>query len=66
MPKQKTHRGAYGRLGVTGRGKITRRKGNVHNMRRKKHHRVKGKFDEMMVIHKSVRKRMRRLLPYAR
>jgi hypothetical protein len=35
-------------------------------MRRKKHHRVKGKFDEMMVIHKSVRKRMRRLLPYAR
>ncbi len=65
MPKQKTHRGAYGRLGVTGRGKITRRKGNIHNMRRKKHRRSKGQYDEMMVISKSVRKRMRRLLPYA-
>ena len=65
MPKQKTHRGAYGRLGVTGRGKITRRKGNIHNMRRKKHRRSKGQYDEMMVISKTVRKRMRRLLPYA-
>jgi large subunit ribosomal protein L35 len=65
MPKQKTHKGAYGRLGVTGRGKITRRKGNVNNFRRKKHRRSKGQFDEMMVISKTVRKRMRRLLPYA-
>ena len=65
MPKQKTHRGAYGRLGVTGRGKITRRKGNIHNMRRKKHRRSKGQYDEMMVISKTVRKRMRRLMPYA-
>ena len=66
MPKQKTHKGAYGRLGVTGRGKITRRKGHVNNYRRKKSRRAKGLFDEMMVVDKSVRKRMRRLLPYAR
>jgi len=66
MPKQKTHKGAYGRLGVTGRGKITRRKGGVNNFRRKKSRRAKGQFDEMMVISKTVRKRMRRLLPYAR
>ena len=65
MPKQKTHKGAYGRLGVTGRGKITRRKGHVNNFRRKKHRRSKGQFDEMMVVSKTVRKRMRRLLPYA-
>ena len=65
MPKQKTHKGAYGRLGVTGRGKITRRKGSVNNFCRKKHRRSKGQFDEMMVISKTVRKRMRRLLPYA-
>ena len=65
MPKQKTHKGAYGRLGVTGTGKITRRKGHVNNFRRKKHRRSKGQYDEMMVISKTVRKRMRRLLPYA-
>ena len=66
MPKQKTHKGAAGRLGFTGRGKITRRKSGVNNFRRKKHRRSKGLFDEMMVIDKSVRKRMRRLLPYGR
>ncbi|MCI0890487.1 MAG: 50S ribosomal protein L35 [Chloroflexi bacterium] len=65
MPKQKTHKGAYGRLGITGRGKITRRKGHVNNYRRKKSGRAKGQFDEMMVVSKTVRKRMRRLLPYA-
>lgn len=65
MPKQKTHRGAYGRLGVTGRGKITRRKGHINNYRRKKSRRAKGQFDEMMVVDKTVLKRMRRLLPYA-
>lgn len=65
MPKQKTHKGAYGRLGITGRGKITRRKGHVNNYRRKKARRAKGQFDEMMVVSKTVRKRMRRLLPYA-
>ncbi|MEX0786286.1 MAG: 50S ribosomal protein L35 [Dehalococcoidia bacterium] len=66
MPKQKTHKGAYGRLGVTGRGKITRRKSSVNNYRRKKAPRAKGQFDEMMVISPTVRKRMSRLLPYAR
>ena len=65
MPKQKTHKGAYGRLGITGRGKITRRKGHVNNYRRKKSRRAKGQFDGMMVVSKTVRKRMRRLLPYA-
>ena len=65
MPKQKTHKGAAGRLGITGRGKITRRKANVNNFRRKKHRPPKGQFDEMMVVSKTVRKRMRRLLPYA-
>lgn len=66
MPKQKTHKGAYGRLGVSGRGKLLRRKGHVNNYRRKKNRRAKGLFDEMMVIDKSLNKRMRRLLPYAR
>jgi ribosomal protein L35 len=64
MPKQKTHKGARGRLGFTGTGKILRRKGNINNYRRKKPTRAKGDTSEMLVVSKSVRKRMRRLLPY--
>jgi large subunit ribosomal protein L35 len=64
VPKQKTHKGAKARLGISGRGKILRRKIGVNNFRRKKHRRSSGLFDEMMVVSPSVRKRMRRLLPY--
>ena len=66
MPKQKTNKAAAGRLGISGRGKIMRRKGNINNYRRKKHRRSKGQIDEMMVIHPSLRHRLRRLLPYGR
>jgi ribosomal protein L35 len=66
MPKQKTHKGAQARLGITSRGKILRRKVGVNNFRRKKHRRSKGQFDEMLVVHPSVRRRLRRLLPYGR
>ena len=66
MPKQKTHKGARARLSISGRGKILRRKGHVNNYRRKKHRRSKGQFDEMLVVHPSVRHRLRRLLPYGR
>ena len=65
MPKQKTHKGAQARLSVSGRGKIMRRKGSVNNYRRKKHRRSKGQFDEMLVVHPSVRRRLRRLLPHS-
>jgi large subunit ribosomal protein L35 len=66
VPKLKTHKGAKARLGITGRGKIMRRKVAVNNFRRKKHRRSTGLFDEMMEVHPSVRKRLRRLLPYGR
>lgn len=66
MPKQKTHKGAQARFGISGRGKILRRKGHVNNYRRKKHRRAKGQFDEMLVVHPSVRRRLQRLLPYGR
>jgi large subunit ribosomal protein L35 len=65
VPKQKTHKGAQARLGISGRGKILRRKSHVNNYRRKKSRRAKGQFDEMLVVHPSVRRRLRRLLPYA-
>ncbi len=64
MPKQKTHKGAQARLAISGSGKLLRRKGNVNNYRRKKHRRSKGLFDEMLVVHPSVRRRLQRLLPY--
>jgi len=64
MPKQKTHKGAKARLGITGTGKIMRRKVAVNNYRRKKHRRTTAQFDEMMEVSPTVVKRMRRLLPY--
>ena len=66
MPKMKTHKGAQARLSITGRGKIMRRKVGVNNFRRKKHNRSSGLFDEMIEVSPTVRKRMRRLLPYGR
>lgn len=43
-----------------------RRKIGVNNFRRKKHRRTTGLFDEMVEVHPSVRRRLRRLLPYGR
>jgi large subunit ribosomal protein L35 len=64
MPKLKTHKGAKARLSISGRGKLMRRKVAVNNYRRKKSRRAKATFDEMMVVHPSVSKRLKRLLPY--
>jgi large subunit ribosomal protein L35 len=64
MPKMKTHKGAKARIGITGSGKLLRRKGAVNNYRRKKHRRSKGLFDEMLPLHPSMRKKISRLLPY--
>lgn len=61
MPKVKTHKGAKARLGISGTGKIMRRKSAINNYRRKK--RRTGQFDEMMEVSPTVVKRMRRLLP---
>ena len=66
MPKQKTHKGAAARLSISGSGKIMRRKSSLNNYRRKKQRRAKAQFDEMMVVAPSVRRNMRRLLPYGR
>jgi large subunit ribosomal protein L35 len=64
VPKQKTHKGAAARLGITGRGKVTRRKSHVNNYRRKKDRRSKKDFDEMLVVDKTMVKKLRKLLPY--
>jgi large subunit ribosomal protein L35 len=64
MPKLKTHKGAKARLSISGRGKVMRRKVAVNNYRRKKSRRAKSTFDEMMEVHPSVSKRLKKLLPY--
>ncbi len=64
MPKLKTHKGAKRRFNISGSGKILRPKGNKSHLRRRKSPRAKGMLDEMMVVHPSARKRLRRLLPY--
>ena len=66
MPKLKlkTHSGAKDRFHLSGTGRIMRRKSHVNNARRKKRRAVKGQFDTTMPVHRSYRRRLRRLLPY--
>jgi large subunit ribosomal protein L35 len=64
LPKLKTHKGVKRRFHISGSGKIMRPKGNKSHLRRRKSRRAKGMLDEMMVVHPSVRQRLRRLLPY--
>jgi large subunit ribosomal protein L35 len=64
LPKLKTHKGAKRRFHMTGSGKIMQPKGNKSHLRRRKSRRAKALFSEMIEVHPSVRKRLRRLLPY--
>jgi large subunit ribosomal protein L35 len=64
VPKLKTHKGAKRRFHMTGSGKIMQPKGNKSHLRRRKSRRAKALFSEMIEVHPSVRKRLRRLLPY--
>ena len=64
MPKLKTHKGAKRRFGITGGGKFLQPKGSKSHLHRRKAGRAKRLFSDMMVVDKSARKRLRRLLPY--
>ena len=63
MPKIKTHKGAKARFHVTGSGKIMRVKIGKSHLRTRKPKRVRRLFDEMIPLHPTARKRIRRLLP---
>lgn len=65
MPKLKTHKGAKRRFGISGTGKFMRRKGNISHLRRRKSAAAKRLIDEMVPVHKTMQKALRRLLPYA-
>jgi large subunit ribosomal protein L35 len=60
----KTHKGAQKRFDVTGTGLVRHAKGMKSHFRRRKSSRVKRQFDRMIVMARSDRKRVQRLLPY--
>ena len=62
--KLKTHSGAKKRFGVTGTGLYTRRRNRLNNHRIKKSKDTLRDFDEMLVVDKTVRRRLKKLLPY--
>lgn len=66
MPKQKlkSHSGAKKRIGMTGRGKFMRPKGNQSHLRTRRSNRAKGLYDEMLPVSPSAVKMLKRVLPY--
>jgi large subunit ribosomal protein L35 len=64
MPKLRTHKSAAKRFHVTGSGKIMRTKGGKSHLRRNKSANAKRDFDEMLVVHKTDLRRVRRQIPY--
>ncbi len=65
MPKLKTHKGAQKRFKVNGAGKVMRPKAMKSHFRRRRSTRVKQQLDKMLVLDKSVVKRLKKkVLPY--
>ena len=67
MPKIKTHKSTSKRFKYTGSGKLMRTKIGKSHLRRKKNKRVKYQFDDMIeVTSPGAKKRVQKLLPYAK
>ena len=65
MPKMKTHKGAQKRFKVNGAGKLMQPHMMKSHFRRRRSTRVKQQLDKMLVMDKSVAKRIRKkVLPY--
>jgi len=64
MPKIKTHKGVQKRFHITGSGKIMRAKGGKSHLRRRKAPRAKRLYDEKILVSRSDKVRVKRLLPY--
>ncbi|MEZ4447545.1 MAG: 50S ribosomal protein L35 [Polyangiaceae bacterium] len=65
MPKMKTHRAAAKRFRLTGTGKVRRQKcGHRHGMSNKTRSR-NNRLAKSAIVHKSMEKRVKLLLPYA-
>ncbi len=67
MPKMKTHKATSKRFKYTGSGKLMRTKIGKSHLRRKKKKRTKVLFDEMLEVKSpGERKRVQKLIPYAK
>ncbi|MCC7104410.1 MAG: 50S ribosomal protein L35 [Chloroflexi bacterium] len=66
MPKLKTHKATARRFQLSGSGKLMRTRHGKSHLRRNKSARTKREYDEMFVVDKADRKRLMRLLPYAK
>ncbi len=67
MPKIKTHKATAKRFKYTGTGKLMRTKIGKSHLRRKKNKRVSVLFDSMIEVKSAaVRKRVKKLTPYAK
>ena len=64
MPKMKTHKGTAHRFSVTGSGKLMRTKHGKSHLRRNKSKRSARQFDEMLLVARADRERVKKLLPY--
>jgi large subunit ribosomal protein L35 len=65
MPKLKTHKGAQKRFKTNGAGKLMQPKGMKSHFRRRRSQRVKQQLDRMLVVDKTVAKRIKKkVLPY--
>lgn len=64
--KIKTHSGAKRRFGISGRGKFLRRKHAISHLRRRKSRHARRLISEMVPVHRTQAKALRRLLPYGR
>jgi large subunit ribosomal protein L35 len=67
MPKIKTHKATAKRFKYTGAGKLMRTKIGKSHLRRKKNKRISVLFDSMIEVKSAaVRKRVKKLTPYAK
>ncbi len=65
MPKMKTHKGAQKRFKTNGAGKLMQPHAMKSHFRRRRSTRVKQQLDKMLVMDKSVVKRIKKkVLPY--
>ena len=64
MPKMKTHRGTAKRVKITGTGKFKRQHAFASHILEKKSPKRKRSLRKSAIVHKSMEKQMRKLLPY--
>jgi large subunit ribosomal protein L35 len=64
MPKIKTHKGAKKRFGITGKGKVKRRRPYTGHLFTGKSAKRKRNLRKSAMVHHADAKRVKRLLPY--